>query len=177
MCLRHGFGIFSPSNRNLPNRLLHQRPPCQRGSDRLKGDPGGFVQAVRIRRKPYRITVLRRAESLRVAFSRRPTSAQGISSTNQIKNLGSHLPLTREALRTANSSANSSFSSCCLCTINQRLPPLKGDTGGCCWHYRQIDAYRSVASPEYLRCTKGFSLRRSCRRRRLMRCAERFPDW
>ena len=56
-------------------------------------------------------------------------------------------------------------------TINQRLPPLKGDTGGCCWHYRQIDVSRTVCTSEKLRCTKGFSLRRSCRRRRLMRCA------
>ena len=29
-------------------------------------------------------------------------------------------------------------------TINQRLPPLKGDTGGCCRHHRQIDVYRTV---------------------------------
>ena len=113
---------------------------------RSKGDPGGFVQAVRIRRKPYRITVLRCAESLRVAFSRRPTSAQGISSTNQIENLGSHLPLTREALAAANCSSNGCLSACCLCTINQRLPPFKGDTGGCCWHYRQIDVSRTAAS-------------------------------
>ena len=33
-------------------------------------------------------------------------SAQGISSTNQIKNLGSHLPLTREAFGEADSSIN-----------------------------------------------------------------------
>ena len=81
-------------------------PLVKGGRIAFLGDPGGFVQAVRIRRNPCRITVLRRAESLRVAFSRRPTSAQGISSTNQIENLGSHLPLTREALGEADSSIN-----------------------------------------------------------------------
>ena len=81
-------------------------PLVKGGRIAFLGDPGGFVQAVRIRRKPHEITVLRHAESLRVAFSRRPTSAQGISSTNQIENLGSHLPLTREALGEADSSIN-----------------------------------------------------------------------
>ena len=36
---------------------------------------------------------------------------------------------------------------------------------------RHISVSRTVCTSEKLRCTKGFSLRRSCRRRRLMRCA------
>ena len=97
---------YIPVNRNLTNSLPAPKTPLLKGVGSPFSDPGGFVQAVRIRRKPYEITVLRRAESLRVAFSRRPTSAQGISSTNQIENLGSHLPLTREALGAFDSSIN-----------------------------------------------------------------------